>query len=150
VLQECYTGVHVPEHSAFHELFITLKRGNDDMRQSVQIILARIPLSNFALELQPINEQFEPRRYRLTLLEKYSQEPLVLDLPFLDFVMMRSRGEVGQQLNRAYLDRLERFKAALLQSEHYKLKDLQLLELTNDAQLKTRRLIFDDDTLQVM
>jgi serine/threonine protein kinase len=150
VLQERYTGVRLPEHRALHDLFITMKRGNDEIRQSVQIILAKIPLSNFALEFSLINTQFEPHRYMLTLVEKYSKEELRLELPFLDFVMLRSMGEVGQQLNMAYIDRLERFKAVLLESEHYKLQDLELLELTNDGQFQTRRLIFDDKTLQVM
>ena len=37
-----------------------------------------------------------------------------LGLPFLDYVMMRNFGEVGQNLKTAYVDRLENFKGKLL------------------------------------
>lgn len=55
-------------------------------------------------------------------------------------------------MNVAYIDRLERFKALLLESEHYKSDEgaLELLELTNDGRFQTRRLIFEDDKLQVI
>ncbi|MCP4401947.1 MAG: protein kinase [bacterium] len=150
VLQEQYSGLHLPENYGGHELFITMKRGNDEIRQSVQIILAKIPLSHFSLEMQPLNQQLKPQRSVLTLVEKYSQETLVLDVPFLDFVLMRNLGEIGQQLNRAYIDRLERFKAALLDSGKYALDTLELLEMTDDGRFQARKFIFGENTLQVL
>ena len=150
VLQEQYSGLHLPENYGGHELFITMKRGNDEIRQSVQIILAKIPISHFSLEMRPLNQQLKPQRSVLTLVEKYSQEILVLDVPFLDFVLMRNLGEIGQQLNRAYIDRLERFKAALLDSEKYTLDTLELLEMTDDGRFQARTFIFGENTLQVL
>ena len=150
VLQEQYAGIHLSENHESHELFITMKRGNDEIRQSVQIILAKIPLSHFSLEMRPLNQQLKPQRYVLTLVEKYSKEPLFLDVPFLDFVFMRNYGEIGQQLNRAYIDRLERFKAVLLDFGEYAPETLELLEMTDDGRFQPRKFIFGQNTLQVL
>ncbi len=158
VLQEQFAGFHLPEQLDNKELFITLNRRNEALRQSVQIILARIPFFNLYLEAESKQTAFNAPCIVLTLKEKYSHIRLDLELPFLDFVIMRSSGEIGQQLNRAYLDRLERFKAQLL--EQYQAKNrpfqqeqtstLELLEFTDDGKFKVKRIVIDEDILQVM
>jgi hypothetical protein len=152
VLQEQYTGIHMPESLKPHDLFITLKRGNEELRQTVQILLAKIPLSAFSLTLRPVNIKVKPIRYMLSLILKNHPEIcLELELPFLDFVMLRDTGEIGQKLDLSYLDRLERFKANLLEISGYRNnRDLELLEMTDDAQLKTYKLHFNADKLEVM
>lgn len=72
---------------------------------------------------------------------------LDLDLPFLDFVMNRSAGRVGGRLNRAYLDRLERFKELL--RRQYAIPELTLLEFTADGNFKPQRIQAGKDSLQV-
>jgi len=148
VLQEQFTGFHLPENMNTSELYITLNRKNEDLRQSVQILLKRIPFSNFTLYLKPVYQTFKPQRYVLTLEETFSKIKLHLALPFLDFIMMRHTGEVGQPLDTAYSDRLERFKARLLQS--YKSEYLELLELKNNGELETRRFVVNENTLEVV
>jgi hypothetical protein len=41
---------------------------------------------------------------------------LGLSLPFLDYVMLRNRGEIGRALQASYIDRLERFKGLLIRN----------------------------------
>jgi hypothetical protein len=147
VLQEQYTGILLPESSKSHYLFITLKRGNDELRQTVQILLAKIPLSNFSLRHRKLNQNVKPFRYLLSLQERDSGECLDLELPFLDFVMLRGIGEIGQKLEISYIDRLERFKARLLESSDYRKNTcLELLEMTN---LRIPKLYFKEKILQV-
>ncbi len=153
VLQEQFVGFHLPEQNESSELFITVNRRNEALRQTVQILLARIPFINFELILEPEAGFQGVKRQVLILKEKQSGVDLSLELPFLDFVITRSTGVIGQQLNQAYLDRLERFKAALLYKQLVsaeQAREIQLLEFTEKGRFRTQKLIFDHDTLQVM
>ena len=150
VLQEQYTGIILPESCKYHHLYITLKRSNLELRQSVQILATKIPLSNFKLSFETIDQVAERDKYKLVLSDQISKEKLVLDLPFLDFVMMRNVGEVGQKLNISYIDRLERFKNMLLASECYSNRNnLELLEYNSMGDLETYQFCFNDGVLEV-
>lgn len=150
VLQEQYTGITLPESCKYHYLFITLKRSNIDVRQSVQILLKKIPIPNFTLEFEPKAQSKNSKQYSLVLCEQVSKEKLILELPFLDFVMMRNTGEIGQKLNMSYLDRLERFKNLLLASKYYTDKNnLELLEYNSNSELKTYKFSFNNDIVEV-
>lgn len=150
VLQEQYTGISLPESCKYHHLYITLKRNNLELRQSVQILATKIPLSNFKLAFETISQVTESDKFKLVLSDQISKEKLVLDLPFLDFVMMRNVGEVGQKLNISYIDRLERFKNMLLASECYSNRDnLELLEYNSMGDLETYQFCFNDGVLEV-
>ncbi|CAB1082273.1 hypothetical protein D1AOALGA4SA_9902 [Olavius algarvensis Delta 1 endosymbiont] len=120
VLQEQFSGLQNPENYNYHYLFITLKRNSIELRQTAQIILAKIPLSNFSLKIKKVNTKYKPYRYMLSLYESSSNESLDLELPFLDFVLLRGIGEIGQKLDVSYIDRLERYKSKLLESSSYR------------------------------
>ena len=137
VLQEQFTGFHVPDGTGNDALFITLSRRNEDLRQSVQLLLAKVPFDHLRLDFDSLYTHSSLQRFRLRLRDKYHPEiALDLGIPFLDFVMSRGAGRVGGRLNRAYLDRLERFKELL--RREYALSDMALLELTTDGRFKIR------------
>ena len=121
--------------------------------QTSQILLAKIPRDHFQIRLECINDVFGPKRYRLLLRDIYRDERLQLDLPFLDFVMLRHEGEIGQRLNMAFLDRLDRFKGSLL--VHYGPKsgdassELEVLQQLQGDQIEIRKLFFEKDTVRV-
>ncbi|MFO8088449.1 MAG: protein kinase [Desulfatiglandaceae bacterium] len=152
VLLEQYTGFYIPETRRGNELFITLNRRNEALRQSVQILLAEIAFSNFELVLEEIYQTFRPQRYHLVLRDRYSPEiHLTLDLPFLDFVLLRSEGELGQRLNLGYLDRLEWFKnllTARLPSESH--EEMRLIQLNHDGKLEQFRVMLSDGFLEIV
>jgi hypothetical protein len=158
VLLEQYTGFYIPETRRGNELFITLNRRNEALRQSVQILLADISFSNFELVLEEIYRTFRPQRYVLVLRDRYSPEiRLTLDLPFLDYVLMRSEGEIGQRLKRGYLDRLDYFKNLLLSRLHGDTIDLdqstgelRLIQLNNDGKLEQYRVMLSEDLLEIL
>ncbi|RLC11148.1 MAG: hypothetical protein DRH43_04805, partial [Deltaproteobacteria bacterium] len=115
VLQEHFTGVRLPENTGDQEtLYITLNRHSYDVRQSAQIVLAKFLADDFDLILEPCDSVISGDRYQLKLREKQNANALTLDLPFLDYVTNRHHGEIAQQLQSFYVDRLERFKVGLL------------------------------------
>lgn len=150
VLQEQYTGINLPESCGYHYLFITLRRNNLELRQSVQILSKKIPITNFKLIFEKDDQASQSNAGKLVLYEQVSNEKLILDLPFLDFVMMRNTGEIGQKLNMSYIDRLERFKNLLLASDSYNNEsNLELLEYNSTGKLKTHKFSFNEDILEV-
>ncbi len=150
VLQEQFTGMPISEQDNQKDLYVTLKRSDEELRQTVQILLAKIPLTCFALSMEKVSSSFNSGRCVLTLVDKISNECLPLDLPFLDFVLMRGMGEVGHSLDPGYADRLERFKAGLLRFKNYCVSDgLELLEFTSKGAFKVHKLIIGEK-LQVI
>jgi hypothetical protein len=118
VLQEHFTGVRLPEGSRGQDrrLYITLSRGKSDVRQSAQVVVAQVDWSNeTSLELASQVDAADGARTDLELRGRgrIKTANLVLTLPFLDYVLMRHFGEVGETLQAAYVERLQRFKAQI-------------------------------------
>ena len=80
------------------------------------MVLARYPEDDFHIILHTRdNPQAE---FGVAFLERQPSGgislTLPLSLPFLDYVMLRNRGEIGEVLQTSYVDRLERFKGQLI------------------------------------
>lgn len=138
VLQEHFSGVRIPEGVPFSErrLYITLNRKRSEVRQSAQVVLAELDWSSSVdLLLEEVHDACEEARRDLVLLGKGTINgiQLSLQLPFLDFVMMRHQGELGEVLQASYMERLDRFKAQV----H------QLARQTNDHEILLVRLKTD-------
>ena len=133
VLQEHFTGVRLPEGAPNdHHLFITLTRRSYDVRQSAQVVLSRISEDDLVLKLVTRDNGIGGVRRELILRGREGRldAELILNLPFLDYVMMRNQGEVGEDLQIAYVDRLERFKGQLLRQTHRdQVDDVMLVRL---------------------
>jgi hypothetical protein len=117
VLQEQFTGVRLPEVGGVGQshLYITLSRRRQDIRQSAQAVLAQIDFGNeFKMGLSPCERAEQRRDLMLTGQGRLNGIRLTLSLPFLDYVLARHQGEVGETLQAAYADRLERLKADLI------------------------------------
>ncbi len=128
VLQEHFTSVRLPEGTPSEQhLFVTLSRRSSDVRQSAQVVLASFPTDNFDIALRKHANPAGGMRRDLVL--KGPAETLVLELPlpFLDYVMLRNRGEIGKALEASYIDRLERFKGQLIAHAPHDNKDKIML-----------------------
>lgn len=154
VIQEHFTGVRLPEGvNPDHDLFITLNRGSKEVRQSAQIVLARFSEDDFNLCLCKKDNGvggirreliFEGRKGRV-------DANLSLGLPFLDYVMMRNFGEVGQNLKTAYIDRLENFKGKLLRQVDSIQKDgITLIRLSTNHTFRRQIFTVRNNTLEVI
>lgn len=118
VLQEQFTGVRLAEMGSLGQshLYITLSRRRQDIRQSAQVVLAQIDFPrDFKLKLT--NHGPPTFRRDLALIGQGWLSGIVLDLnlPFLDYVLARHQGQVGETLQAAYSNRLERLKADLIE-----------------------------------
>lgn len=145
VLQEHFTGVRLPEGaSSDRHLFVTLNRHSHDVRQSAQVVLARYPEDNFRIVLHTHDNPAGGIRREIVFEGPPSGGiplTLPLSLPFLDYVMLRNRGELGEALQTSYVDRLERFKGQLIRgASGRKTDDIMLVRLRTNHTF--RRQIF--------
>jgi hypothetical protein len=154
VLQEHFTGVRLPEGSRGHDrrLYITLSRGKNDIRQSAQVVVAQVDWSNeTALELVQRTNVAGIARTDLELQGRgrIKDARLALTLPFLDYVLMRHFGEVGEMLQAAYVERLERFKAQIQDLATESPAHVMLVRLKTDHTFRRQQYTVREGRLEV-
>jgi hypothetical protein len=153
VLQEHFTGVRLPEGaSSDRHLFVTLSRHSHDVRQSAQVVLARYPEDDFRIALRTALNPAGGSRRELFLEGPPSSVGLnlALSLPFLDYVMLRNRGELGKYLQSSYVDRLERFKGQLIRhSAGRKTDDIMLVRLRTNHTFRRQVFAVREGRLEV-
>ena len=113
-------------------LYITLNHRGGDVRQSVQLILSKFDF----------HDHFEIRLVdgtpALCGIGKLDGIRLDLPLPFLDYLTLQNKGELGRGLQRSYRDRLENLKARILTTIHSgDAQGLVLLRRRADGTLST-------------
>ncbi len=151
VLQEEFCGYLPPEGSVSGgELFVTLRQNNTDITQSAQLVLKKIIFSDsFKIHMTGESIKF-PTLSGVDDLEGVS---LVLDLPFLDYVVMRQSGRIGRGLSLSYRDRLEKLANQIIEKTKGRVQEhLLILRRSENGALSTLKLnVTDDDTgLEVM
>jgi len=153
VLQEHFSGVRLPEGTGTDgHLYITLCRRSHDIRQSAQVVLARHPEDDFRIVLRSRTNAAGARRRELVLIveTRDGQPELSLRLPFLDYVMLRNQGELGQDLQASYVDRLERFKGQLIQHAGARRgEEMMLVRLRTNHTFRRQIFAVRDDRLEV-
>lgn len=117
VLQEHFTGIHLPISSGQHSqetLYITLNRPTPLLRQSVQTVLCAVSWQeNFNLRIGNRPDG----RPSLLLEGRHNLKnirPLELTVPFLDYVLRRYEGAVGDLPRATFSQQLDTLKAQLL------------------------------------
>lgn len=158
VLQEFFTGLRFPE-GGYKENYIYITLNRDSSASNVQLVLADFKVDDFKLTVKPKYEVGDD--YSGVLALQYDRKhdrgkaELELDLPFLDYVARRYRGEIAEELSAFYADRLERFKVALLtlyeQEQAYQSeKELRLLVIRKGRRFELKRLLLHDGKLEVL
>lgn len=155
VLQEHFTGVRLPEGTSTDQhLYVTLSRRSQDVRQSAQVVLARFSEEEFCIRLVKRENAAGGWRRELQL-ERGSQRgsqspPLPLSLPFLDYVMLRNQGEVGQDLQASFVDRLERFKGQLIGETRFQAgEEIMLVRLRTNHTFQRQMFAVREGRLEV-
>ena len=111
VLQEEFSGMRPPDGTnKTGTLYITLNRRESEVRQSVQLVLAKFDFQDC---LEPRLVDGTPV---LCGIGRLGGIDLDLPLPFLDYLTLRNKGELGRGLQRSYRDRIEDFKARILKA----------------------------------
>jgi hypothetical protein len=152
VLQEQFTGVRLPEGIAGdRHLFVTLTRRSRDVRQSAQVVLASVPEEELDLDLVERGDGIGGVRRDLVLKgTRQLKAMLVLPLPFLDYVMTRNQGAIGESIQRSYVDRLERFKGQLLALAKSSISDdIMLVRLRTNHMFRRQVFAIRNNRLEV-
>ena len=155
VLQEHFTGVRLPEGSTQNDrrLYVTLSRRRSEVRQSAQVVLAEFDwVNSTALELAVTESATREQRKDLVLQGKGRIEGLKLPLkvPFLDYVMMRHFGELGEVLEASYRERLDCFKAQVQKKASARDDErIMLVRLKTDHTFRRQRFAVNGNNLEV-
>lgn len=113
VLQEYFSGTLLPESTPLERLYVPVHRPG--AMSTVQLLLAEFRNNDFDLERRDVYQVGRVVRRSLFLILKENPElRLELNLPFLDYVARRYRGELTADLTAFYANRLQRFKAELI------------------------------------
>ncbi|MDD5678850.1 MAG: hypothetical protein PHW60_12810 [Kiritimatiellae bacterium] len=154
VLQEHFTGVRLPEGSRGHDrrLYITLSRGKSEIRQSAQVVVAQVDWSS-EIDLKLVSHMNAAGGTRTDLelsgAGRIKGARLVLSLPFLDYVLMRHFGEVGETLQAAYVERLERFKSQVQDMARETRAHVMLVRLKTDHTFRRQQYTVREGRLEV-
>ena len=155
VLQEHFTGVRLPEGSTQNDrrLYVTLSRRRSEVRQSAQVVLAELDwVNSTALKLTVTESVTGGQRRDLVLQGKDRIDGLKLPLkvPFLDYVMMRHFGELGEVLEASYLERLDCFKAQVQKrASAHDDERIMLVRLKTDHTFRRQRFAVNGNNLEV-
>lgn len=150
VLQETFVGVRLLEDEyAERDLYITLKPASFT---TTQMILGKARAEDFSLGVKSIYDTGEIAHYRLTMFYQGNKAELELDLPFLDYVARRYRGEVTEELSVFYTDRLQKFKVNILENmENTSDSDnIELLSITGSRKFEIISFRIEEDKLEVI
>lgn len=148
VLQECFAGVRLLEDEyRSRDLYITLKPPG---YSTTQMILGKAHSEDFSLGMKNIYDTGEIKHRILTMRYQVDKAELELDLPFLDYVARRYRGEVAEELSVFYMDRLQRFKIKLLENLNNISGDdhLELLSIAGSRSFEIISIKIDNDNLE--
>ncbi|MBT7790664.1 MAG: hypothetical protein HN757_17505 [Calditrichaeota bacterium] len=142
VIQEHFTGVRLPEgYSQLEQrLYITLKRRRNEFVQSAQVVLAQIDWNDATqLELKAFTSYSGEKRQDFVLMGKNQIKGIDLHLrvPFLDYVLLRHFGELGEILHASYIERLDCYKAKFQRRTSNEKEDgMMLIRLKTDHSFK--------------
>ena len=154
VIQEHFTGLKLPEGtSTQHDrLYVTLTRKQSEVKQSAQVVIAEFDWEqSTTLELDRKSNAAGVKYTELILKGRGIMEgiSLGLDLPFLDYITQRHYGEIANQANAAYKERLENMKLQILKKAASQKDEMILIRMRNDNRFKRQRFIIGDQTVEV-
>jgi serine/threonine protein kinase len=138
ILLEEYTGFPYSQFSANQDrLYLTLKREDKNIYQSVQLILKEISFDDFEIYFNP--ELREIRLYHID--QKDPSYGLNLTLPLIDYITLKSGGEVVDKLDETYKNHLESFKAKLLKLKNNRRQEdsFKILQCDIEGKMKNIR-----------
>lgn len=156
VLQERFTGIHLPttgQKRGRDTLYITLNRSTPLMRQSVQTVLCAISWQenvDLRLEERPDGTPALLLTGRRALRDI---TPLELTVPFLDYVLRRYDGEIGDLPRGTFVQQLDTLKAQIIRcmrEDEEEPRTMRLLRYCSDYSLVQDEYLLHNETLEVI
>ena len=116
VLLEVYSGFSAVQFGRnVDSLYLTLRRPDKTIVQPTQLVVAILSFRDFELRYNAQKKMPELRYKHL------KDTSLLLTLPLLDFIQLRSEGDLGSHLAPIHLAQLERFRSDLFNAAQAKM-----------------------------
>tara|TARA_Y100000815_G_scaffold242744_1_gene239840 strand:+ start:95 stop:685 length:591 start_codon:yes stop_codon:yes gene_type:complete len=131
VLMEEYIGASVPRNKR-ESLYITLRRPDEKVFQSVQIVLGKIPFDEFTIDLDEVSGL-------PVLKHPVTEASLELSLPLLDYIISKDLGELTSDLDAIHGASLEQFRSDLLERVRASADNVKLLEIDAQGDLRIHK-----------
>ena len=147
-LLEVYSGFCTGQfqEGQMDNLYLTLKRADQSVIQTTQLVIAKLNNDDFKLEYDAVKRL--PK-----LVYKYADEiaSLELTLPLLDYIHDRAVGNLGNELAPIHLAQLEWFKAELLKLSRHRNshEEVGLLQSGIDGEVKLHRYMVNGKELEI-
>ena len=111
ILLENFSGFSASQfNNSQHDiLYFTLRRSDQSIVQATQLVIAKIPFDDFQVRFD--NDLNLP-----TINYVRGKQKLPLNLPLLDYIQCRNKGQIGNDLTPVHQAQIDAFRAALLQS----------------------------------
>ena len=141
VLLEVYSGFSAVQFVRnVDSLYLTLRRPDKTIVQPTQLVVATLSFRDFELRYNAQKKMPELRYKHL------KDTSLLLTLPLLDFIQLRSEGDLGSHLAPIHLAQLERFRSDLFNAAHSQNDDdITLLQAGIDGTVKSHQFLLSED-----
>lgn len=141
VLLEVYSGFSAVQFGRnVDSLYLTLRRPDKTIVQPTQLVVAILSFRDFELRYNTQKKMPELRYKHL------KDTALLLTLPLLDFIQLRSEGDLGSHLAPIHLAQLERFRSDLFNAAHSQNDDdITLLQAGIDGTVKSHQFLLSED-----
>ena len=141
VLLEVYSGFSAVQFVRnVDSLYLTLRRPDKTIVQPTQLVVATLSFRDFELRYNTQKKMPELRYKHL------KDTALLLTLPLLDFIQLRSEGDLGSHLAPIHLAQLERFRSDLFNAAHSQNDDdITLLQAGIDGTVKSHQFLLSED-----
>ena len=141
VLLEVYSGFSAVQFGRnVDSLYLTLRRPDKTIVQPTQLVVAILSFRDFELRYNTQKKMPELRYKHL------KDTALLLSLPLLDFIQLRSEGDLGSHLAPIHLAQLERFRSDLFNAAHSQNDDdITLLQAGIDGTVKSHQFLLSED-----
>ena len=141
VLLEVYSGFSAIQFGRnVDSLYLTLRRPDKTIVQPTQLVVAILSFRDFELRYNTQKKMPELRYKHL------KDTALLLSLPLLDFIQLRSEGDLGSHLAPIHLAQLERFRSDLFNAAHSQNDDdITLLQAGIDGTVKSHQFLLSED-----
>ncbi len=144
VLLEEFSGFSADQYdNSSPTLYLSLCRTDRQIFQSAQMISSSFSFRDFQLEFS-----VKKKLPILRCTKGDSSVYLVLSLPMLDYVILRSRGGLVEGLDPIYLNQFDQFRAKLLNQSEGSIEDgeITLLHVDVEGKVKVHRYELDENT----
>ena len=143
ILLENFSGFSASQfNNSQHDiLYFTLRRSDQSIVQATQLVIAKIPFDDFQVCFD--NDLNLP-----TINYVRGKQKLPLNLPLLDYIQCRNKGQIGNDLAPVHQAQIDAFRADLLQNLDIKTNNVEfeLLRTGIDGGVHIHRFFLEKDT----